>query len=92
MGTLHHQSNRKYAPVTSSDVKLFIEDAIIYSKKFKIPVSDVLKAWEILEQKRANDFSSDDGDRWDEQISGIGTAIERVASALQEIADKTDQP
>jgi hypothetical protein len=86
MGTLFHQNPRKYRHVGNAELKAFLEDAIRLSQELKIPVSDVIQARKVLELERQNSLYVDNGDAFDEQMGGIGRAVQGLTSAIENIS------
>jgi len=42
----------------------------------------------VVEYSRRTNFMIDNGDRWDEQISGIGEEINKLSSVVEELSVK----
>ena len=83
MGTLHSQPERDFKRVTQFDIEEKILRIQAVSKVTGISFDQALRVWELQEQIRRNDLFVANGDIWDEQIGGIGDAIERIGSALE---------
>jgi len=88
MGTIHDQPERNNfdaaKPIDLIDESLF--DAKNYKCKFS--VSDLIEAKKALEMERANDISVEDGNYRDEHMAGIAEYLDRIATALETIAEK----
>lgn len=82
MGTLHDQKPRNYKTVISQDAKDLIDEILDVAEATNVSFNEALRVYELLEQKRKTDCFVDNGDIWDEQISGIGQILERIATAL----------
>ena len=82
MGTLHDQKPRNYKTVISQDAKDLIDEILDVAEATNVSFDEALRVYELLEQKRKTDCFVDNGDIWDEQISGIGQILERIATAL----------
>ena len=83
MGTLHDQPIRNSHRYTDEQISSFIEDVQNFSNGSDLSISEVLKVFEIKEMERRNNLLQSEGDIWDEQISGIGEILQRIASALE---------
>ena len=88
MGTLFEQAERKALYVNQSEVKNLLEDALELSKKYKIPLETILKAYEIKEIERRNNLYKSNGDAFDEQMSGFGQILEKISASLDSISEK----
>lgn len=87
MGTLFNQEPRPFRIITTEDVISFIEDMQKISKKTKLEINEVIKVVEILELRRKNDLFIDDGDTFDEQMSGIGEIMNELVENLISISN-----
>lgn len=83
MGTLFNQPPRDLG---FTDLQSLEDDLVKYldiAKKLKVPLSDVISAARVCEMKRANTLYVDNGDAWDEQLSGLGTILLRLTEAIE---------
>jgi len=62
-----------------------IDDCIEHYTKKGYTVDQAIKIAEIMAYQRRTDLFVDDGDYLDENLYGIGTALERIAEALENI-------
>ena len=85
MGTLHDQKPRDHNSFDSKKAIELIDEILDVADATNISFNEALRVYELLEQKRKTDCYVDNGDAWDEQISGIGTILERIASALENL-------
>ena len=69
MGTLFDQSERDHFPVN------FDEHEELCERFRATSAMEKLKVFEIMEYSRRTDALIDNGDRWDEQIGGIGEIL-----------------
>lgn len=85
MGTLFNQRPRDYCDIQMHYLDSFLHEMTCIAKKHGIPLSEVLKAREILEWKRANDLFVADGDSKDEQLMGFGELLKETNQCLSDI-------
>jgi len=85
MGTLHNQPERDYMYVSLEQLSGYLEDIVRLAKEHSMRPVEVLAAAQLLELKRRNDLFVRNGDIWDEQISGIGTALDRIAESMPDL-------
>lgn len=83
MGTLFHQEPRRphYA---DSGLDGFLANATKLAKKHKISVADVIAAKHALEIERQNNLYVNNGDAFDEQMSGFGELIQELNQHFSE--------
>jgi len=94
MGTLFDQPPRDERWPDQGYYEHTIEEVLDLAKKYSLPTADVIQILHVAELDRRNDMSRDNGDRWDEQIAGIGDLLRglmdaqfQIASALHEVAE-----
>ena len=85
MGTLFDQPERDYRRVTDSELDAFLFAAVQVAKKHRINVAEVIKAKEVLELERRNDLYVNNGDSFNEQMSGIGGILQEMVSAIEDL-------
>ncbi len=83
MGTLHNQEPRNYKFVERRNATDLIDEILDVAEATNVSFDQALRVYELLEQKRKTDCFVDNGDIWDEQISGIGQILEKIATALE---------
>jgi len=64
-----------------------IDECIEHYTKKGYTVDQAIKITEIEAYQRRTDIMVDDGDYLDENLYGIGTALERIAEALERLSD-----
>ena len=82
MGTLHNQPERKPLRITEDDMYDEIHDIKKISEVTGLSFEQVLSVYKLLELRRKNDLYLHNGDAFDEQISGIGSILEKIATQL----------
>lgn len=82
MGTLHNQPVRSRCSIRWEDVRVFVQEVKEIAESEKVAVSEVIAAMDVMERPRQNDLYVNNGDVFDEQISGVGAALEGLAEAL----------
>ena len=82
MGTLFNRKPRGYRDCDENKIREFIETVLKLSKEYKIPTNEVIHAVEVLELRRQNDLYVDNGDTFDEQMTGFGSLIQDLNSIL----------
>lgn len=82
MGTLHSQPERKPLRITKDNIYDEIRDIKKISAVTDLSFDQVLSVYELLEIRRKNDLYLHNGDAFDEQISGIGSILEKLATQL----------
>lgn len=88
MGIIGNQPERdSFDTVRPIDL---IDESIHEAKSFtcKFSVSDLIEAKKALEMERANEIAVEDGNFRDEHMSGIAEYLDRIATALETIAEK----
>lgn len=88
MGTLFQQPARKAFSIDQKEVKNLLDDALELSKNYKLPLETILKAYEIKEMERRNDLYRNNGDIFDEQMTGFGEIFEKIAESVYNISEK----
>lgn len=88
MGTLFNQPERNHRRVTDSELDAFLSDAVKLAKKHSINVAEVIKAKEVLELERRNDLYVNNGDSFDEQMSGIGGILQEMVCAIEDLRNE----
>ena len=83
MGILGSQPERNYYRVSHNELDGFLEDAAKLAKKYSISLEAVIEAKRVLEMARQNDISVQAGDYTDEQASGFGAILSRIAEVLE---------
>jgi hypothetical protein len=74
MSTVHDQPPRRDR--TSPTDKNWILDLKDLSAELEMPIDTVISALALKELRRRNDLYVDNGDAWDEQMSGLVHALE----------------
>lgn len=85
MGTLTDQPGRQSKRISPTDVKYFVADLVKISIDHKISLSDAIRIFEILEQRRKNDLFVADRDIFDEQMRGIGLLWEHTNELIDSL-------
>ena len=80
MGTLLKQTERDYSLLDKDTVAQFLS-----SYKLEQTDGNTLKAIEILEYERRTNFMVNNGDRWDEQVAGLGEILMDIKEAISGI-------
>ncbi|MBD2043479.1 hypothetical protein [Microcoleus sp. FACHB-672] len=88
MGTLFDQPERNHRRVTDSELDAFLSDAVKLAKKHSINVAEVIKAKGVLELERRNDLYVNNGDSFDEQMSGFGEILQEMVSTLEDLRNE----
>ncbi len=83
MGTLKDQSVRKSYYVTRESVEQLIEEVLDISNETGHPFESILRVYELLETRRRNDLTKDNGDVHDEQMAGIGDELTKISDAIK---------
>ena len=87
MGTLlGGQSPRDDYRVSFDKLDSFLEDAGKLAKKHSIAIESVIDAKRVLEMERRCSVAVQAGDYLDEQASGFGEILLRIASALEDLS------
>jgi hypothetical protein len=84
MGTLQSQKVRERY---NRNAKEFIDTIKDLSKTTGLTIDQLLKTFEVMEMKRANDMYVDNGDTHDEQMSGIGDCLDKIAESITELKE-----
>jgi len=80
MGTLHAQTGRSLLEIAPDTITEEVKGLDEIAGDTGVPLHEVIEVVKMLEYRRRTEFMIDNGDRWDEQISGIGEAIEGLKS------------
>ncbi|WP_324172285.1 hypothetical protein [Sulfurimonas sp.] len=87
MGTLYDQEPRDYKRVEISRVNYFLDEVSELATKYKMERKDIIEAFKAVELARQNDLYVANGDIHDEQMAGIGQAVQEIGERLHQIAD-----
>ena len=71
MGTVYYQPERKYHRLRKQEVTCTINMIKEISGETLLPVSDIIELLKVMEMERKNDLYVDNGDAFDEQVSGF---------------------
>ena len=85
MGTLFKQEKRSFNEVHEFDVKTLLKEVHKIGGQDDFEPDHVLKAFQILELRRLNDFLVNNGNTFDEQMHGIGKLLEAIATKANSI-------
>lgn len=85
MGTLHSQPNRDYKQVDGDHVGAEILLIKRIAKQTDVTFDQALRVFELMEHRRRNNLFVSNGDAWDEQISGIGKALDGIAESIESL-------
>lgn len=90
MGTLFNQRPRADhdKSITKADVESLLDEMLDISARYKIPVTYVLSAREILELERRNNLYLQNGDTFDEQMAGFGQLIQELNETFKDALDE----
>lgn len=75
MGTLEHQLNREKRRMTLLEQDNYIVEIKELSKKHKLTVSEVTEILKVIQYDRFNEIYIDNGDIFDEQMSGLAKLL-----------------
>ena len=87
MGTLYDQQPRDYKSVNISRVTYFLDEVSELATKYKMERKDIIEAFKTVELARQNDLYVANGDIHDEQMMGIGNALQEMGERLHHIAE-----
>lgn len=87
MGTLLNKPKRQFNEVFSFDVKSIASDIKTDAREAGLELKDVIEVLKVLELRRLNKFLVDNGNTFDEQMSGLGKILDR----LTELVDSIDR-
>jgi hypothetical protein len=82
MGTIHSQGVRERY---NRNAKEFIDKIQDLSNSTHLTFDQILKVFEVMEMKRANDMYVSNGDAHDEQMSGIADCLDKIAESISEL-------
>jgi hypothetical protein len=82
MGTLFKQSERRYRDITEENCREYCDNVGINFGNIT-ETADVIALLKVMEYSRRTDVMVDNGDRWDEQIAGIGEILKDIATSLE---------
>jgi hypothetical protein len=85
MGTLFDQDPRDYRRIDENYIDAFLGMAVKMSKKHNVTVADVIAAANVLELKRKNDLTVDNGNIFDEQMAGIGHILNDIDASIENL-------
>ena len=88
MATLYDQPPRQDKSVSMENVSQFLKEVLKLAQEHNIHASDVIDAYKVMELSRQNDLYVANGDAHDEQIAGIGQAIQSIASAIDTLSQR----
>lgn len=80
MGTVFKQSQRKYHRISKVDIEAYCCMADIDLEA--LTADQTLKIMQIAGYERRTDFLVNNGDRFDEQISGLATIYDRISTLI----------
>lgn len=83
MSTLFSQPDRLRCEINADILESFITEAVTLAKKYRISVTDVIAAKHALEIQRSNDLFVNNGDTFDEQMTGFAELLEEHFDYLQ---------
>ena len=83
MGTLKNQPVRKSYYVTRESVEQLIEEVLDISNETGHPFESVLRVYELLEIRRRNDLTKDNGDIHDTQMAAISDELTKISDAIK---------
>lgn len=86
MGTLFEQKPREFLHIDEKAIINEIETLKKIASKTKLSIDQVIKISEIKQLKRKNNLYVHNGDIHDEQMSGIGTLLEKIDSRFERLA------
>ena len=84
MGTLFDQQNRNHR---KPDLDGFLRSVSELATQHKISIAEIIAASHVLELRRRNELYVDNGDAFDEQISGIGELLKQLCSAVEDLKE-----
>lgn len=82
------QPPRKYNQIDGYDISELTEKIKIHSKENNFSIDQSLKVFEILELKRKNDLSVNNGDIMDENFYGFAEILENLVLAIEDLSEK----
>lgn len=75
MGTLKNQKPRNYNNVTKSDIIFYCEEIKYISKQSGFTINQIIEIIKIKELERKNNLYVNNGDIFDEQMSGLAEIL-----------------
>ena len=75
MGTVFDQPERNFRRSNKQEVILTINMIKEISSETSVPISDIIELLKVMEMERKNDLYVDNGDAFDEQVSGFAEII-----------------
>jgi len=85
MPTLFEQPARKSHSINYDDVLFLMREYERFSEEYEIPFEVFIRAYEMLEMRRKNDLYQNNGDAFDEQMSGFGELFESFNSKIDKL-------
>lgn len=83
MSTVHHQPPRKDKEIYLDELETKVKEFKAIADDNKVDFKNVIAVYHTLELRRQNDLYIANGDAWDEQISGVCEAIERISQKMR---------
>lgn len=90
MGTLFNQQPRQFRDINFNEIDSFLNDIAELAKKHKMEKKDIIDAYKTLELKRQNNLYVENGDIYDEQMSGIGKILQEISSNLARMVELSE--
>jgi len=90
MGTLFDQPIRQSLYIEEQDILNYIEILTKISTKTKLPLDQVIKIAEIKQLERRNNLYVSNGDVHDEQMSGLGDLLNKIAANIERLANAAE--
>lgn len=75
--------NRRFYSPTQLEKEL--ETLLDISRKYKVPIADIIQLKIALEMERSNNAYVDNGDAWDEHMEGISQLLETLIEKIEGI-------
>lgn len=83
MGTLFEQPNREHCFINEDNINDFFTEVKRVSEQFKMSKTDVIQGFKVLELCRRNELYLNNGDAFDEQMTGFGELFKELIGTLQ---------
>ncbi len=83
MGTLKDQPPRKYQSLISTEPDIAISQIKDFIVKHKITFEQAIMFFQLLENSRKNTIYVDNGNIFDEQMSGFGKILEKLKIQIE---------
>ena len=88
MGTIGNQPERNNFEPISPRTFIYNINNVQDDPVYPVSDKDMIEAAKVLQMVRANDIAVQDGNYRDEHMAGIAEYLERIATALETIAEK----